>query len=120
MNRRLAANGHATVGIERFRPNLLLAGLEPHDEDRLQELRISTADGEVRLRLVKPCGRCPIPNVDPETGSTSPEVMDSLQAYRADPRLDGAITFGMNAIILHGAGHTLRAGDAVGADWHFD
>lgn len=120
LNRRLAANGHATVGIERFRPNLLLAGLEPHDEDRLQELRISTADGEVRLRLVKPCGRCPIPNVDPETGSTSPEVMDSLQAYRADPRLDGAITFGMNAIILHGAGHTLRAGDAVGADWHFD
>lgn len=120
LNRRLAAGGHAAVGIERFRPNLVLDGLQPHDEDRLHELRIATTEGEVRLRLVKPCGRCPIPNVDPATGTPSREVMGTLQTYRADPRLDGAITFGMNAIILEGVGHTLRAGDVVNADWHFD
>jgi hypothetical protein len=33
------------VGIERLRPNLVLAGVEAHDEDRLAELRIATADG---------------------------------------------------------------------------
>lgn len=120
LNRRLAAGGHAPVGIERFRPNLVLAGLAPHDEDRLRELRIATAEGEVRLRLVKPCGRCPISNVDPATGTVSPEVMDTLQAYRADPRLDGALTFGMNAIILDDVDYTLRTGDAVSANWHFD
>lgn len=120
LNRRLAAGGHAPVGIERFRPNLVLAGLAPHDEDRLQELRIATADGPVRLKLVKPCPRCPIPDVDPATGHTGTAVLDTLQGYRADSRLDGALTFGMNAIILEGAGRTLRTGDAVSADWYFD
>ena len=120
LNQRLAAAGHAAVGIELFRPNLVLAGLEPHDEDRLQELRIATAEGEVVLKLVKPCARCPIPNVDPATGERSPEVLDALQAYRADTRLDGALTFGMNAIFTAGAGLRLRTGDAVTADWHFD
>ncbi len=120
LNRRLASGGHAPVGIERFRPNLVLAGLEPHDEDRVQELRITTAEGEVRLKLVKPCGRCPIPDINPDTGATGTAVLDTLQGYRADSRLDGALTFGMNAIILEGAGHTLRVGDEVSADWHFN
>lgn len=120
LNARLAAAGHAAVGMERFRPNIVLAGLEAHDEDRLRELRIATAEGEVVLRLVKPCPRCPIPNVDPATGETSPGVLEALRPYRADARLDGALTFGMNAVIVQGAGHTLRVGDAVRADWHFD
>jgi uncharacterized protein YcbX len=67
LNRRLQAAGHAPVGIERLRPNLVLAGVEAHDEDRLAELRIATADGPVVLRPVKPCARCPIPNIDPRT-----------------------------------------------------
>ena len=75
LNQRLAAAGHAAVGIERFRPNIVLAGLQAHDEDRLHELRIATAEGEVVLRLVKPCPRCPIPNVDPASGQSSPEVL---------------------------------------------
>jgi uncharacterized protein YcbX len=29
------AAGHAAVGMERFRPNVVLAGVEAHDEDRL-------------------------------------------------------------------------------------
>ena len=61
-----------------------------------------------------------MPNVDPATGQSSPEVMDMLQTYRADHRLDGALTFGMNAVIVQGAGHTLRVGDAVAGDWKFD
>ncbi len=120
LNRRLGVAGHAAVGMERFRPNLVLAGLEAHDEDRLSELRIATDEGEVLLRLVKPCPRCPIPNVDPATGRTSPEVLEALRPYRADARLDGALTFGMNAVIVRGAGATLRVGDVVAADWFFD
>ena len=120
LNQRLAAAGDAAVGIERFRPNIVLAGLQAHDEDRLHELRIATAEGEVVLRLVKPCPRCPIPNVDPATGENSPEVLQALSAYRADARLDGALAFGMNAVIVQGAGHPLCVGDAVRADWRFD
>ena len=120
LNQRLAAAGDAAVGIERFRPNIVLAGLQTHDEDRLHELRIATAEGEVVLRLVKPCPRCPIPNVDPASGQSSPEVLQTLSAYRADARLDGALAFGMNAVIVQGAGHPLCVGDAVRADWRFD
>ena len=117
---RLAAGGHAPVGIERFRANIVLDGVHAHDEDRVDELVVATAGGEVRLKLVKPCARCPIPNVDPATGDSSPAVLDALQGYRADPRLDGALTFGMNAIVLAGAGQTLRVGDAAQGDWRFD
>ncbi|MEZ5629903.1 MAG: MOSC N-terminal beta barrel domain-containing protein [Burkholderiaceae bacterium] len=119
LNGRLQAAGHAPVGMERFRPNLVLEGVEAQDEDRLAELRIACAEGEVVLRPVKPCPRCPIPNVDPATGETSPEVLDTLSTYRANPVVDGAITFGMNVVIVRGAGHTLRVGDAVAADWKF-
>ena len=120
LNARLAAAGHAPVGIERFRANIVLDGVQAHDEDRVDELVVATAGGEVRLKLVKPCARCPIPNVDPATGDSSPAVLDALQGYRADPRLDGALTFGMNAILLAGAGQTLRVGDAAQGDWRFD
>ncbi|MBN9405856.1 MAG: MOSC N-terminal beta barrel domain-containing protein [Burkholderiales bacterium] len=120
LNRRLQAAGHAPVGIERLRPNLVLAGVEPHDEDRLAQLRIATADGPVVLKPVKPCARCPIPNIDPQTAQSSPEVLATLSQYRADARVDGQLTFGMNAIILGGVERTLRVGDAVEGDWLFD
>ncbi len=56
------------------------------------------AEGPVRLKLVKPCARCPIPDVDPATGVAGHAVGDVLAQYRADQRLDGALTFGMNAV----------------------
>ena len=120
LNEKLQAAGHAPVGMERFRPNLVLDGVQAQDEDRLAEIRIAGADGEVVLRPVKPCPRCPIPNVDPASGASSPEVMDMLSTYRANPVVDGAIAFGMNCVIVRGAGRRLRVGDAVAGDWKFD
>ncbi len=121
LNTRLGAAGHAPVGMLRFRPNVVLAGVEAHDEDRVGALRIDTGHGASALiEPVKPCGRCPIPNIDPATATSSPEVSDTLQGYRQDPRLDGAITFGMNAIVLEGDGQMLRVGQPVSADWKFD
>jgi hypothetical protein len=119
LNERLAAAGHAPVDLRRFRPNLVLGGVEPHDEDRLAELRIRTDSGTARLALVKPCARCPIPDVDPDSGARGTSVGDTLRGYRADARLDGALTFGMNAIVLEGAGQVLRVGQPVAADWAF-
>jgi uncharacterized protein YcbX len=118
LNARLAAGGHAAVGIERFRPNIVLAGFEAHDEDRVGLLRIA-ADEEVRLKPVKPCARCPIPNIDPATAESSPVVSDTLQSYRRDERVGGGVTFGMNAIVVEGLEQTLRVGQAVSADINF-
>jgi uncharacterized protein YcbX len=119
LNERLVAAGHTAVAIERFRPNVVLSGLEPHDEDLLGMLHVDAGEEEVTLEPVKPCPRCPIPNVDPRTARSSPEVGDMLQSYRRDARLNGAVTFGMNAIILRGIGIALRVGQSVSADFDF-
>ncbi len=120
LNARLQAGGHSAVGIERFRPNIVLAGVEAHDEDRLDALHITTAAGEAVLKPVKPCSRCPIPNIDPATALSDPAVSDVLQGYRQDPRLGGAVTFGMNAIVLAGVDAVLRVGQAVAGDYRFE
>lgn len=121
LNERLGAAGHGAVGIERFRPNVVLAGIESHDEDRVDLLRIATGDGaSAALRPCKPCARCPIPDIDPATANSSPEVGDTLRGYRSDPRLDGAITFGMNAIVVSGIDRMLRVGQAVRANYVFE
>jgi hypothetical protein len=110
LNRRLALGGHPAVTMARFRPNLVLDGLDPHGEDHLDELVFDTPDGPVRLRLVKPCPRCPMPNIDPATAATGTEPGDTLASYRADARVGGAITFGMNAVIVEGVGRLLAVG----------
>ncbi|MFC5609120.1 MOSC domain-containing protein [Variovorax soli] len=120
-NARMQAAGHDAVGMERFRPNLVLAGIEAHDEDRVDEVRIDTGDGGlVLLRPVKPCARCTIPDVDPATAETGTAVNETLRAYRADPRLDGALTFGMNVIVLEGVEQALRVGQPAGANLRFE
>ena len=125
-NAKLAAQGFAAVGMERFRPNIVLGDAaqelprEPPDEDRLDLLHIDPGQGPIRLKPVKPCPRCPIPNIDPATAVSSPEVGDLLQSYRQDARVHGAVTFGMNAIVLHGIDHLLRVGQPVGASYRFD
>ena len=120
LNDRLASGGHAAVGIERFRPSLVLDHIEAHDEDRLDVLRIDADGGTVQLKTVKPCIRCPIPNIDPATAESDPAVSDALQAYRRDDAMNGAVTFGMNAVVLAGAGGRLRVGQTVSANWRFD
>lgn len=120
LNARMTQAGHPPVEMTRFRPNIVLGGLQAHDEDRLGLLQIVTADGVARIETVKPCARCPIANIEPASAESSPTVGDTLQAYRQDQRVDGAITFGMNAIVLDGDGLILRVGQSVGADWNFD
>jgi len=119
-NRRLQARGDASVTMARFRPNLVLDGLDAHGEDALDEIVFDSEDGVVRLKLVKPCSRCSIPDVNPATGEPGHSVGDTLASYRADARLEGALTFGMNAVIVEGIERALRAGMQGRANYRFD
>ncbi|MDB5967444.1 MAG: hypothetical protein JWQ72_3944 [Polaromonas sp.] len=125
-NGKLTAAGHAPVGMARFRPNIVMDALpggeplSPHDEDRLGDLKVQTAQGVMQLRPVKPCLRCPIPNIDPATALSDPAVADMLQTYRQDARVNGAITFGMNLIALDGVDHVLKVGQPLRASYRFD
>jgi uncharacterized protein YcbX len=120
LNGRLAQAGHDPVTMARFRPNLVLGGVQAHDEDRLGVLRIDTESGVAELKPAKPCARCPMPDIDPVTAQFNPVVGHTLQTYRRDRRLDGAVTFGMNAFVLRGEGQVLRLGQPVMADFRFD
>ena len=120
LNRRLLAAGHDAVAMQRFRPNIVLDGVaHAHGEDFIDELTIESPDGPVLLKLVKPCGRCTIPDVDPSSAVQGNHVADALTAYRAEPRIGGALAFGMNAIIVSGASHRLRIGARAKATLDF-
>jgi len=120
LNQRLAARGAAPVTMQRFRPNLVIDGLQAWDEDQVDEIVIDAGEGPVVLRLVKPCTRCSIPNVDPDSAATSNEPGDTLTTFRSDPRMKGGITFGVNAVVVEGLERTLRPGQRGKASWKFD
>lgn len=120
LNRRLLAAGHDAVSMQRFRPNIVLDGIEDaHGEDFIDELTLESPDGPVLLKLVKPCGRCTIPDVDHASAQQGHAVADALAAYRAEPRIGGALAFGMNAIVVSGVMHRLRVGARVQATLKF-
>ncbi|WP_213877798.1 MOSC domain-containing protein [Pseudomonas sp. dw_358] len=82
----------------RFRPNLVIEGSAAFAEDGWKRIRI----GEVEFRVAKPCGRCILTTVDPQTGvrSADREPLTTLKTYRQQ---DGEVIFGQN-LISDGAG----------------
>lgn len=101
----------AALPMNRFRPNVVLDGLEPYGEDAIHELRA----GALTLRLVKACTRCTIPTTDQLTAARDPaEPLRTLRSYRWDAALRG-VTFGQNAIVVEGAGVPLQVGQKLAA-----
>lgn len=114
LNRRLTEAGSTALPMNRFRPNIVIDGLEPYDEDFVETLAI----GGAVLKFVKPCVRCEVTTTDQDSGRRGIEPLRTLSTYRRDDAFAG-VTFGMNAIIVAGAGATLRTGDRVEATLHF-
>jgi uncharacterized protein YcbX len=100
LNRRLPQ----PLPMNRFRPNLVVAGGQPYDEDTWSRIEI----GGIRLRVVKPCGRCVVTTTDQLTGERGKEPLQTLATYR---KRDGEVMFGQN--VVHEGPGWLRVGDAV-------
>jgi MOSC domain-containing protein len=80
-----------TVDMRRFRPNLVVSGTQAFAEDGWKQIRI----GEITFNLVKPCSRCSIPSINPDTAEQAAEVVKTLAAYRMQGH---KILFGQNLI----------------------
>jgi uncharacterized protein YcbX len=109
LNARLDARGEAPVGVERFRPNVLVEGTgAAFAEDEWKAIAL----GGAALRVVKPCARCVLTTVDPETGQPSArgEPLRTLATYRTR---GGKVLFAQNALVRRGG--TVRIGDEVRA-----
>lgn len=100
----LNARLEVPLPMDRFRPNLVIAGGEAFQEDGWQRIRIGTAGFDV----VKACARCVITTTDQDTGQRGPEPLRALSLFR---RRGNDVLFGMDAIA--DASGTVRAGDAV-------
>lgn len=92
------------VTMQRFRPNLVIADCDSHAEDRWRQIKINS----LTFRLPKPCSRCAIPGIDPETAVRSKQPLATLNRMR---RWDNKIYFGQNA--LHDKAGNLSVGDPV-------
>ncbi len=99
-------NGHleSPIDMRRFRPNIVVDGDQPYVEDQWRSLQIN----KIRFDLVKPCSRCIMPSINPETAGKDMQVNDVLLKTR---RRDGKTYFGQNA--LHQGVGKISIGDVV-------
>ncbi|MBD2752653.1 MOSC domain-containing protein [Spirosoma validum] len=79
------------LSMLRFRPNIVVTGSEPYDEDAWAHFRI----GEVDFYGVKPCARCVLTTIDPETARLGKEPLKTLATYR---QWKHKILFGQNVV----------------------
>jgi len=93
------------IRMRRFRPNLVVEGCEAFAEDTWKLIRIN----EVTFRVVKPCSRCIITTINPETGKkTGSEPLKTLASYR---KQGNKVMFGQN--IIHNGFGVCTVGDEV-------
>ena len=108
LNRRLSARGHPPLPMNRFRPNLVVAGGKAFAEDRWKELRV----GDAVLAAAKPCGRCEVTTTDQAAGERrGPEPLATLSTFRESNEF--GLMFGMNLVTAREA--LVRVGDPVEA-----
>jgi uncharacterized protein YcbX len=108
LNDRLVARDEEAVPMNRFRPNLVIAGSAPFAEDRWKRFRI----GNVTFQSAGPCARCTVTTTDQQTGARGQEPLRTLASYRRDPDDSTQINFGQNLIHETKSG-ILRVGDPV-------
>ncbi len=108
LNDRLAARGEEALPMDRFRPNLVVAGCAPFAEDTWPRFRI----GEIVLRAAGACARCIVTTTDQRTAERGKEPLRMLATYRRDAADPTDVNFGQNLIHETKSG-VLRVGDAV-------
>jgi len=96
LNRSLASQGVEPISMRRFRPNIVLKAengevIEAFAEDSWKKLY----NDRVMFDLVKPCSRCVMPTIKPETSEKQPAVWQALKNLNAR---DGVLYFGQNAL----------------------
>ncbi len=99
-------NGRLAEPIEmrRFRPNFVISGTEPFAEDQWKHITI----GDLRFEVVKPCARCVLTTINPETAEKGAEPLKTLATYR---RNGNKILFGQNVTVRDFG--ELKVGDRI-------
>lgn len=81
------------VGMDRFRPNIVVNGMQAHQEDHLTVFTINN----IRFKAAKPCARCVVTTINQQSLNVGKEPLATLARYRTS---DHKINFGENVICL--------------------
>ena len=92
------------VPMNRFRPNIVINGLDPWEEDEIASYKTD----DIVFEAVKPCSRCVVVTTDQDSGVRSKEPLRTLSSFR---KFGNHVNFGINAICADGG--TLRTGEKV-------
>lgn len=92
------------IPMDRFRPNIVLGGVEPYAEDAVAEIVV----GDVRLQGANPCVRCAVTTTNQQTAERGVEPLRTLATYR---RVEKGVIFGRNFVTVTTG--RVRAGDTV-------
>jgi uncharacterized protein len=95
------------IRMNRFRPNLVVSGALPYQEDSWKRIQI----GEIVFRVEKPCTRCKVPGINQETLEENSAPLTTLASFRKDekgimfgqllvPENQGVIRQGQKVIVL--------------------
>ncbi|PWS33164.1 MOSC domain-containing protein [Pedobacter paludis] len=90
--------------MDRFRPNFVFTGGEPHLEDQFNSFSL----GEIAFTAVKPCARCVLITIDQQTGIKGQEPLRTLAKYRT---FNKKILFGQN--LIHSGSGIISVGDEL-------
>mmetsp|Transcript_20603 Transcript_20603/g.26551 ORF Transcript_20603/g.26551 Transcript_20603/m.26551 type:complete len:386 (-) Transcript_20603:124-1281(-) len=98
LNRRIKAKGKDPIPMTQFRPNIVVKGGKPFEEDRWKVISI---DGVI-FHTVKGCPRCKLSCTDQINGHVSDEPLETLREFRAMSSNPEDIFFAQNAIATAG------------------
>lgn len=105
LNVRMGKSSRLPLGMDRFRPNIVLDGCAPYAEDGIPIMTI----GDVTLAGRDPCLRCVITTINQQTGLRSVgEPLTTLAKYRKTSK---GVSFGRNFNHLNTG--VIKVGDTV-------
>jgi uncharacterized protein YcbX len=115
--------GDSPLPMNRFRPNLVVGGVRPFEEDKWGSFRCGDS---ASFRSVKPCSRCKVTTIDQATGVDGMEPLRALSAFRSGAALrwqsaqeaagdnwHSQVFFGWNLVTDAPGGGVLAVGDAL-------
>jgi uncharacterized protein YcbX len=126
----LNAHLQAPLPMNRFRPNVVVGGARPFEEDEWASLAVGGADAaalQTTFASVKPCSRCKVTTIDQATGVDGMEPLRTLSSFRSGAALGWAnaepggaswhaqVFFGWNLVLAlpPAPGAVLAVGDVV-------
>jgi uncharacterized protein YcbX len=113
LNSALESRSLSPVPMNRFRPNIVVQGLQPFLEHELAGLSAE----RYQLKLRAPCERCVVTTIDQDTAEKDPQrqPFKTLQEINPMPGKEKAPAFAQYATLANGARTSMAVGDSLEA-----